>query len=96
MSSEFTAGVLRITWDATRVPFEIPEHPGKVFPAHIAACATQRGYLPAKALKETLHGLVVRSPEGALSQVSGIEAYATMLLGEGMPIGLLLVPVDER
>lgn len=94
--SGFTAGVLRIAW-AGRLPDAITGQPGLVYPAQIVECATRAETLPAGILKASLMGLVVRAPDGQLSRVTGVEAFATMHLGPANgSLGLLLVPVEER
>lgn len=96
MSKEFTAGVLRIAWDTEAEPTQISGHEGKVFKAKIIGCDTPGGLLLRDILNKALLNLVVRAPDDALSRIAGIESFATMRLHADMPIGLLLVSVNER
>lgn len=97
--TEFTAGVLRIIWlDEPPDPFPNYPGPGRVYPAQIVSIETRSEMLLRDLVRPALHGLVVRSPTGALSRIAGVESFATMALGTGQTgrIGILLVPVEER
>lgn len=90
----FTVGVLRISW-LPDAPYTITGHPGQVYSAQLAECHTRTETLPRDAVNAALRGVVVRAPDGKLSVIRGVESYATMHLHAGMPIGLLLVPMEE-
>lgn len=90
----FSAGVLRLEWDQPTESFEIRGRAGRVYTARLAEIRTPRGIINTGDL-DALVGLIVRSPDGVLSKVTGVERFVSMIQVTGASVGLVLVPVEE-
>jgi hypothetical protein len=91
----FSAGVLRLEWKQPAESFGISGRAGRLHIAQIVEFRTRRGMLQSEAVSASLNGMIIRAPDGALSRVSGVEMFCTMIQVTGAAIGLLLVPVEE-
>jgi hypothetical protein len=94
----FSAGVLRIEWTQPAESFEITGRPGRVYVALVVECRTSSGRLKIEDARATLHGTIVRAPDGTLSKITGVQTFLTGHVSVGGPegdLGLLLVPVEE-
>ena len=96
VSYGFTAGILRVAW-IREPPATVTGRPEcRLQVAHIVECHSRTETLPRDLVNTALIGLIVRSPDGALSRIIGVESPVTMGLGVGSNLGILLSPVDER
>ncbi|HET9893234.1 MAG TPA: hypothetical protein VFQ42_22340 [Mycobacterium sp.] len=83
---------MRIAW-MYGDPVVVAGREGQLWPARIAQVEASPPMLPGEAMRKALIGAVVRSRDGALSRIAGVEAFATANLSEGMDLGILLVPL---
>lgn len=90
----FGAGVMTVAWEDET--FEIQDR-GRVHMAQIITIETHREMLRRDDVTSALCGLIVRSQDGSLVRIAGVESFATTHLGTGSTgrIGLLIVPVEE-
>lgn len=90
----FQAGVIQVSW-TREPPFTITGRPGCVHTATITEIAVDREALESAVVNAALVGLVVRAPDGALSRITGMESFCTVIQPRGAALGLLLVPMEE-
>ena len=94
----FRAGVVNIAWAQPVDASVIAGRDGRVLVAQVTDVRTQTGRLKIEDARATLHGTIVRAPDGALSRITGVQTFLMpeiMVNGPGGEIGLLLVPVEE-
>lgn len=89
----FTAGVIRITW-ARDNSYTISGRDGQMFAAEITEMHV-RATLPTDVIRQALHNLIVRAPDGRLSRITGVEMFCMHSQGADATLGILLVPLEE-